>query len=227
MTISVIIPTLNEAQTVRATLSRLQAFPLHEIVVVDGESHDETLEAVSAVTPAARMMSVPAGRARQMNAGAAVTTGEVLLFLHADTLLPSTAVDDIQNALADPRVVGGRFDARLDRDKGLFWLICRMMSWRSRLSRIATGDQAIFVRREIFEAIGGFPDLPIMEDIAFSKRLKQAGRLAALRSCIVTSSRRWERQGTARTILLMWGLRLLFFIGVSPHRLRRLYADIR
>jgi rSAM/selenodomain-associated transferase 2 len=227
MTISVIIPTLNEEETIRATLDRLSHPDFSQVLVVDGGSRDGTLRAVAAAAPTAKVLTSPMGRARQMNAGAAAATGDVLLFLHADTLLPATAAEDIQAAFGDSDVVGGRFDARLDHDRGIFWVICRMMSWRSRLTGIATGDQAIFVRRTVFEGIGGFPDIPIMEDIAFSARLKQAGRVAALRSCVVTSARRWERQGPVPTILLMWWLRLLFFLGVKPDRLKRLYVDVR
>jgi rSAM/selenodomain-associated transferase 2 len=227
MTISVIIPTLNEEETIGVTLARLSHLAFSQVLVVDGGSRDGTLRAVAAAAPTGKVVTSPLGRARQMNEGAAAATGEILLFLHADTLLPATAADDIQAAFRDPDVVGGRFDARLDRDQGLLWVICRMMSWRSRLTGIATGDQAIFVRRTVFEQIGGFPDMPIMEDIAFSARLKQAGRVAALRSYVVTSARRWERQGLVQTILLMWWLRLLFFLGVKPDRLKRMYADVR
>jgi rSAM/selenodomain-associated transferase 2 len=227
MTISVIIPTLNEQETIRATLDRLSTPVFSEVLVVDGGSRDDTLRAVAAAAPQARIITSHRGRAQQMNAGAAAATGEILLFLHADTLLPATAADDIQTAFRNSAIVGGRFDARLERDQGLLWVVCRLMSWRSRLSGIATGDQAIFVRREVFERIGKFPDIPIMEDIAFSARLKRAGRITALRSCVVTSSRRWERRGPVQTILLMWGLRLLFFLGVKPERLSRLYADVR
>ena len=227
MTISVIIPTLNEHAIIRPTLGRLSHPAFSQVLVVDGGSTDATVAAVASAIPSAMVLTSHAGRARQMNAGAAAATGDVLLFLHADTLLPVTAAEDIQTACTDSDVVGGRFDARLDRDQGLFWAVCRLMSWRSRLTGIATGDQAIFVRRTVFERIGGFPDIPIMEDIAFSARLKRTGRIAALRSCVVTSSRRWERQGPVQTILLMWWLRLLFFLGVKPDRLKRLYADVR
>ena len=227
MTLSVIIPTLNEEQTIRATLARLQHPAFSEVLVVDGGSRDGTLAHVAAAVPTAKILTAPAGRAHQMNAGAAAAKGDVLLFLHADTLLPRTAAEDILTALADPQGVGGRFDARLLPDRGLLWLVGRMMSWRARLTGIATGDQAIFVRRKVFEAIGGFPDIPIMEDVAFSARLKQAGRVVALRSCVVTSARRWERHGVLRTIFLIWKLRLLYFLGVSPERLKRLYVDAR
>jgi rSAM/selenodomain-associated transferase 2 len=224
MTISVIIPTLNEAQNIRATLDRLHHPAFSEILAVEGGSRDGT---AALAVPIAKVLRAPTGRARQMNTGAATASGDVLLFLHADTLLPQTAADDITAALADSRVAGGHFDARITPDRGLLWLVGRMMSWRARLTGIATGDQAIFVRRKVFEAIGGFPDIPLMEDIAFSRRLKRAGRVTALRSCVVTSGRRWEQHGVGRTILLMWWLRLLFFLGVSPDRLKRLYADAR
>jgi rSAM/selenodomain-associated transferase 2 len=224
MTISVIIPTLNEAQNIRATLDRLHHPAFSEILAAEGGSQDGT---VALVAPVAKVLTAPTGRARQMNTGAATASGDVLLFLHADTLLPPTAADDITAALADPRVVGGHFNARITPDRGLLWLVGRMMSWRARLTGIATGDQAIFVRRNVFEQLGGFPDIPLMEDIAFSQRLKGAGRVAALRSCVMTSGRRWEQHGVARTILLMWWLRLLFFLGVSPDRLKRLYVDAR
>ncbi len=227
MTISVIIPTLHEEQTLPATLSRLRCPAFSEVLVVDGGSRDRTLADVAFAHPRTRILSAPRGRARQMNAGAAAAHGEILLFLHADTLLPPTAAEDITQAMADPRIVGGRFDARLVPDRGLLWIVGRMMSRRSRLTGIATGDQAIFVRRTLFEALGGFPDIPIMEDIAFSRRLKQAGRVAALRSCVMTSGRRWERHGAIQTILLMWRLRLLFSLGVSPARLKHLYDDAR
>ena len=208
MTISVVIPTLNEAQNIRAALARLHHPAFGEILVGDGGSDDGT---VAQAAPVAKVLTAPRGRARQMNAAAAA----------------ATAADDITAALADPQVVGGHFAARIEPDRGLLWLVGRMMSWRARLTGIATGDQAIFARRKVFETLGGFPDIPLMEDIAFSRRLKGAGRVAALRSCVVTSGRRWEQHGVARTIFLMWWLRMLFFVGVSPDRLKQWYADTR
>jgi rSAM/selenodomain-associated transferase 2 len=227
MTISVIVPALNEALTLPSTLAQLNHPAFTEVIVVDGGSQDGTLASAVLAAPTARLLTAPAGRARQMNVGAAAAKGTVLLFLHADTLLPTTAADDITAALADPLVVGGRFDARLNPDRGLLWAVGRMMSWRSRVTGIATGDQAIFVRRNVFEEFGGFPEIPLMEDVAFSGRLKRAGRIANLRSCVMTSGRRWEQHGPLRTIFLMWMLRLLYFLGVSPDRLKQLYGDAR
>ena len=227
MTITVVIPTLNEEETIEQTLSRLHHPAFSEILVVDGGSHDHTLARVATAAPHARILSGTKGRARQMNSGAAASKEDVLLFLHADTLLPLTAADDVLTTLQDPRTIGGRFDVRFDRDSGWYWLICRMMNWRSRLTGIVTGDQALFVRRPVFEAVGGFPDIPVMEDIALSKQLKRVGRIAALKSCVLTSSRRWTRHGTIRTIVLMWGLRFLFFVGVAPARLKPWYPETR
>jgi len=184
MTVSVVIPTLNEERTINATLARLGQPALTEVIVVDGGSQDRTVDMAK---PKARIVTAPRGRARQMNAGAAVATGDVLLFLHADTLLPLTAGEDILTVLRDPAVVGGRFDVRFDPHQGLLRVVSWMMNWRSRMSGIATGDQAIFIRRTVFDAVEGFPDLPIMEDVAFSASIKRIGRMAALRSTVVTS----------------------------------------
>jgi rSAM/selenodomain-associated transferase 2 len=162
-----------------------------------------------------------------MNEGAKASHGEILLFLHADTKLPDDAKTMIEKALASHRTVGGWFDVRFDRPSTWGTVISRMMNWRSRLSGIATGDQALFVRRHIFEQIGGFADVPLMEDIDFSGRLKRTGTTAALAATVTTSFRRWERHGPLRTILLMWTLRFLYWIGVSPHRLKNYYGTIR
>jgi len=167
------------------------------------------------------------GRALQMNRGAAAAQGTVLLFLHADTRLPAGFAGAVLDVLADPLVVGGRFDVRIVPATPLLRLVGGLMNLRSRLSRIATGDQAIFVRRATFEAMGGFAALPLMEDIAFSRALKRQGRIACLRDQVETSARRWLRHGPLRTVLLMWWLRLLYFLGASPTSLRRRYDDSR
>jgi rSAM/selenodomain-associated transferase 2 len=162
-----------------------------------------------------------------MNAGAAASGGDVLIFLHADTRLPSDARFAIEEALEDPSCVGGRFDVRFEPDSGWRWVISRMMNIRSRWTDIATGDQTLFVRRAVFEQLGGFPDIPIMEDVEFCRRLKRAGRIAALRSTAITSYRRWHTWGPLRTILLMWSLRSLYWLGISPHKLRHFYGEAR
>jgi rSAM/selenodomain-associated transferase 2 len=162
-----------------------------------------------------------------MNEGVKASHGEILLFLHADTRLPSTAKQDIEAAMQNSQVVGGRFDVGFDRHTTWSTVISAMMNRRSRWSGIATGDQAIFVRRWVFEQLGGFADIPLMEDIDFSRRLKRMGQIAPLRSRVVTSYRRWETHGPIRTILLMSTLRFLFWAGVSPQRLQQFYTIVR
>jgi len=187
------------------------------VIVVDGGSADATREIAAAL--ADRLLSAARGRARQMNAGAATATGDILLFLHADTRLPPEA--DALVARAASTRLWGRFDVRIEGRSPLLAMVAFLMNWRSRLTGIATGDQGIFVRRAAFQ---GFPDLPLMEDIAFSKSMKRRGPPACLDAKLVTSGRRWERRGVLRTILLMWGLRLAFFGGASPDALARWYA---
>jgi rSAM/selenodomain-associated transferase 2 len=223
--IAVVIPTLNEEQALPGTLARTARLGFDAILVVDGGSTDRT-RAIAA-SQDIRCVTASLGRARQMNAGASQSQADVLLFLHADTHLPDGARQAIEQALDDPACVGGRFDVRFEQDAGLAWLIARLISARSRWSGIATGDQALFVRRSTFEQLGGFADLPIMEDVDFTRRLKRAGPVAPLRSQVVTSYRRWQRCGAVRTIVLMWALRLLYWLGVHPNRLKALYASVR
>ena len=220
--LSVIVPTLNEAANLEDVLRAVRR-PGVELLVVDGGSTDGTAAAARRCADA--VLLAERGRALQMNAGAAAARGDVLLFLHADTKLPGDFPEPVAAALEDPRVVGGRFDVRLDASGLVYAVIGRLMNLRSRWTGVATGDQAIFVRREVFRRIGGYAEIPLMEDIEFSRRLKRVGRLACLRSTVTTSARRWQRHGAARTILLMWALRLLYYCGVSPHRLRRAYPD--
>ena len=230
MTISVIIPTLNEQTVLVQTLQHTATLGFSEVIVVDGGSTDGTLqsaEAFCAGTDDVRVITAPRGRARQMNGGARAGQGETLLFLHADTRLPVGAERCIESALSDPGVVGGRFDVRFDSPSLWGRLISSLMNVRSRLTGISTGDQAMFVRRRVFEQLGGFSDIPLMEDIEFSMRLKRAGRIAALNATVTTSFRRWETQGPLRTILLMWTLRFLYWIGVNPVRLSLWYKAVR
>jgi rSAM/selenodomain-associated transferase 2 len=225
MTVSVIVPTLNEERILAATLTRARQPGVHEIIVVDGGSVDATRAVAEPL--ADRVLSAPQGRAAQMNAGADAARGDVLLFLHADTRVPEGYTVAVAAACAQPGIIGGRFDVNLQPATWLLRLTGQLMNWRSRLSRIATGDQAIFIRREVFEQLGGYASIPLMEDIELSRRMKRAGRIACLRQRVTTSARRWQKHGVVRTILLMWSLRLLYFFGVSPARLQRLYANIR
>ncbi|HEX5646025.1 MAG TPA: TIGR04283 family arsenosugar biosynthesis glycosyltransferase [Nitrospira sp.] len=230
MTISVIIPTLNEHNVLAKTLTHTASLGLDEIIVVDGGSTDLTVptaQAFCTTTPDTHLITAPRGRARQMNEGAKASRGDVLLFLHADTQLPEDTGRLIESAFIDPTVVGGRFDVRFGSSSLWSRVISSFMNRRSRLTGISTGDQTLFVRRQVFERLGGFLEIPLMEDIDFSRRLKRAGRVAALRNTVTTSFRRWETQGPLRTILLMWTLRFLYWTGVSPHRLHRFYAAIR
>jgi rSAM/selenodomain-associated transferase 2 len=221
--LSIVIPALNEAAHLARLLPALIVHePGAEVLVVDGGSDDDS-RAVVARVPGVRWLSGPRGRARQMNAGARAARGDILLFLHADTSLPGGAGAAILAALADPAVVGGRFDVRLDSRRPLLVLVAWLMNGRSRLTGICTGDQGLFVRRATFEALGGYPDIPLMEDVELTRRLKRRGRRAALRLRVVTSARKWENEGVVRTIVLMWTLRLLYALGVSPARLHRWY----
>ncbi|NIO09939.1 MAG: glycosyltransferase [Deltaproteobacteria bacterium] len=222
---SVIIPVLNEEGTIAATLAALFSLPVKEVVVVDGGSSDHTRDIVAETQAKLVVSSKP--RSRQMNLGARMASGDILLFLHADTRLPTSAVGDVGAALSDARFVGGRFDLKLDSEDWKYQMIGSLINLRSRWTRVATGDQAIFVRREVFEKLGGFPELPLMEDIAFCRSLKRLGRVACLRSKVVTSSRRWEREGVWSTILRMWILKILFLSGVPPARLKRFYGEAR
>ena len=223
--VSVIIPALNEEKIIGTVLVDSIARRPHEVIVVDGGSIDRTRE-ISRQTGATVITAAP-GRARQMNRGAEHATGDILLFLHADTRLPPAAFYDIVAALEDPHYLGGRFDVELDGNHWLLKLIGAMINHRSRITQVGTGDQAIFVRREVFARLGGFPDIPLMEDIAFGRALKRLGGVACLRSRVVTSARRWESEGVWRTIIKMWTLKLLYFAGVSPVTLKRFYADAR
>lgn len=226
MRLSIVIPVLDEADRLESLLAELaRDCPGVEVVIADGGSRDGSVEIV-ARAPGVGFVSSNCGRARQMNAGAARATGEILLFLHADTRLPSGAAQAVQRALADPSVVYGRFDVCFDKRGATFRLIARLMNLRSRLTGICTGDQAIFVRRAAFERLGGYPEIALMEDVELTRRLKRVGRLAALRLQLTTSARRWEQSGVARTIVLMWMLRFLYLCGVGPDRLHRWYYGV-
>jgi len=224
MKISIVIPVLNEAPIIEEILSALQPYRLAgaELIVVDGGSTDAS---VALSQPLAdRVMRGPQGRARQMNVGAEAATGEILLFLHADTRLPATADQLIVTKMERHGRDWGRFDVRLSGRHLLLRLVEGSMNLRSRLSGIATGDQAIFVRREVFKAAGGFPEIDLMEDITLSRILKRHGPPLCLWQRVTTSSRRWEENGYLQTLFLMWYLRLAYFFGASPGNLARLYG---
>src|SRR5580704_2554130 len=222
--LTIVLPVLNEAAIIVAALRALAPLRARgaEIIVADNYSRDGTARLAKPF--ADRVITVRRGRGAAMNAGAALGSGDALLFLHADTTLPDNADRLIDAALA--RRAWGRFDLRIAGSRPLFAVIARMINWRSRLTGVATGDQAIFVTREAFEAVGGFPDLPLMEDIALSRRLKRLCRPFCIATPAVTSGRRWERNGVVRTILLMWRLRLSYYLGVEPELLARLYGEV-
>jgi rSAM/selenodomain-associated transferase 2 len=219
--LTIVIPALNEAAIIVAALQALAPLRARgaEIIVADGGSRDGT--AALAAPFADRVITVRRGRGAAMNAGAALGTGDALLFLHVDTALPDNADRLIDAALA--RRAWGRFDLRIAGSHPLFAVIARLINWRSRATGIATGDQAIFVSRKAFEAVGGFPDLPLMEDIAIARRLKRLCRPFCIATPAITSGRRWEHNGVVRTILLMWRLRLSYYLGVEPALLAALY----
>ena len=222
MRLSIVMPVLDEAAGIGPVLAALQPLRAQgvELVVADGGSGDATPALARPLADA--VIGTPRGRARQMNAGAAVARGDALLFLHADTLLPGGALAAVASALAGG-AAWGRFDVAIDGRPRMLRVVAAMMNRRSRWTGIATGDQAIFVTRAAFRAVGGFPDQPLMEDVELSRRLKRLGRPACLRLCVHTAGRRWEQRGVWRTIALMWGLRLGYFLGAAPARLARWY----
>jgi rSAM/selenodomain-associated transferase 2 len=217
--LSIIVPCLNEADGIGQALAALAPLRARgaEVIVVDGGSSDATME--RAAPHADFILSAPRGRARQMNAGAARARGEITLFLHADTLLPDSADALIVEGLKRSRRGWGRFDVAISGANPLLRVVARLMNVRSRLTGIATGDQAIFVTRSLFTAAGGYPEIALMEDIALCKQLKRYGRPLCLKHRLIASGRRWEKQGVVRTILLMWRLRLAYWLGADPGKL--------
>ncbi|MBU2704584.1 TIGR04283 family arsenosugar biosynthesis glycosyltransferase [Zooshikella marina] len=221
--LSIIVPTLNEAKGIQPFLRALQ--PLrhrgHEVILIDGGSQDKTVDYARSIVDC--LTSCAPGRAIQMQYGAELATGDVLLFLHADTVLPDLADELIKQAFSCSKNDWGRFDVRLSGQHWLLHCIAFMMNKRSQLTGIATGDQAIFVRRDFFETIGGFLAIPLMEDIDLCSRLRQQSKPVCIHSPVTTSSRRWEQNGIFRTVLLMWWIRCCFYFGVAPEKLWRKY----
>jgi rSAM/selenodomain-associated transferase 2 len=221
--ISVVIPVRNEARSIAATLEPLREPQVLEVIVVDGSSEDETREIAGPL--ADRVLAGPVGRGPQMNAGAAVARGEILFFLHADTIVPEGFAAAIVAACRNS--IGGRFDVTLAAPGVVFRVIETAINVRSRWSGVFTGDQGLFIRRGVFEDLGGFPEQPLLEDLALSRAMRRRGRVAALRQRLRTSARRWQRHGIVHTVALMWWIRGLYFLRVSPEWLARIYQDAR
>jgi rSAM/selenodomain-associated transferase 2 len=225
LTFSIIIPVYNEARIIENCLASLQSLRHSaEIIVVDGGSTDHTK--LLATPLADKVIDANKGRARQMNAGAGSAHGDILLFLHADTLLPATALNDIEQAF-NVCHHWGRFDVSLSGRHPMLKVIGLLMNWRSRITGIATGDQAMFVTASLFNQVGHYPEIALMEDIALSKKLKQHSPPACLHTSVISSGRRWEQFGILKTILLMWSLRLRYFFGASPDHLAAIYNEGR
>lgn len=220
--LSIVLPALNEAAGITATLQALAPLRAagHEVIVVDGGSTDGT--AALAAPLASRVVASERGRARQMNAGAAVATGELLLFLHADTRLPPGADAAITTAL-QRGARWGRFDVHIEGRSRWLPVVARLMNWRSRLTGIATGDQALFIETALFRELGGYAPLPLMEDIELCKRLRRVSRPACLHARVTTSGRRWDTRGAWPTIWLMWTLRWRYWRGTPAEELARAY----
>jgi rSAM/selenodomain-associated transferase 2 len=221
--LSIVIPTYNEVANIETTIKHIAANAgndNYEIIIADGGSHDKTVELAQSL--GCTVVNSNKGRGNQLNAGAEAAQGQTLLFLHADTLLPVNFINLIDNAL-DKGNGWGRFDVTLSGKHFLFRVIEKMMSLRSRLTGIATGDQAIFIDKTLFNTISGFKNIPLMEDIELTRQLKKLSRPACLPDRVITSSRRWEENGIVKTVLLMWMLRFLYFIGISPFVLQKLY----
>ena len=228
--LAVIVPVLDEAAGIEATLAALQPLRTRGVplIVADGGSSDTTVRLAAPL--ADRVVSAPRGRALQMNAGARTPeaqAADVLLFLHADTRLPDNADRTLLRALARTARCWGRFDITIDGRPAVLRLVARLINLRSRLTGIATGDQAIFVTRAAYAALEGFAVIPLMEDIDFCRRAKALSRPLCLRARVLTSGRRWERDGVWRTILLMWRLRLAYWLGADPAELARRYRAAR
>jgi rSAM/selenodomain-associated transferase 2 len=225
ISIAAIVPVFNEAQQLPEKLTNLKALNTDELIFIDGGSTDGTQQLLE--ESGVIWLRSARGRASQMNLGAKKCNSDILLFIHIDTELNGSNLSAMKSAMLQPDRVGGRFDVRLSGSHPAYRIIAWLINIRSRWSKISTGDQTMFVRREVFERMGGFADLPLMEDIEFSKRLKRQGNIACLRQTVTTSSRRWQQHGVIRTVLLMWKLRFLYWLGTPVEKLALLYKDTR
>ncbi len=225
LSIAIIIPVFNEAAVLPELTERLQAVGADELIFVDGGSYDESRRLLE--YSGVRWLQSEPERATQMNAGAEGCISDILLFIHADTIIGYSNISVVRETMKDDSYVGGRFDVRLSGNNIAFRMIEWLINMRSRLTGISTGDQCQFVRRSVFEQMGGFPEQPLMEDIEFSRRLKRQGRIACLNETVITSSRRWEQHGIVATVWLMWKLRFLYCFGVSPEKLAQMYRQAR
>ena len=225
--LAIVIPVFNEEKTLAYALKRLQRLELEvtdKLVFVDGGSTDKTEHFI--LQAGFQCLKSEQGRAKQMNMGARNTSSDIILFLHVDTTFSSSNISNIKKTY-NQGFLSGRFNIRLS-GKGLtYQIISFFINFRSCLSKISTGDQAMFVSRQVFESVGGFPDLPLMEDVALSKKLRDIGHVACLKDTLTTSSRRWEKHGVVKTVLLMWKLRLLYWLGANPEMLAKMYRDAR
>lgn len=223
--ISVIIPVLNEAKTIKNVLLNLQNYPELEVIVVDGESEDETISITESF--GYKVLTSPRGRSIQMNKGAAIATGSILLFLHGDTILPANFPATIVTAIETPGIVGGAFELAIDTKIRGIRLVEKMVNWRSRFFSLPYGDQAIFVNAEIFHKIGGFPIQAIMEDFVFIQQLRKIGKIAIIPTPVITSGRRWQQLGVVKTTLINQLMIIGYYLGVSPEKLAAFYRKNR
>lgn len=221
--LSIIIPTYNESQSIENTLISLMHLieAGHEVIIVDGGSEDDTVSICKKYT--GNVLLASKGRANQMNCGAQKASKDILVFLHADTILPDNAAYQIINALSLSNSKWGHFKVKLNGENRLLRIIEFLMNTRSCFTGIVTGDQTMFIRRTLFEIIHGYKNIPLMEDVEISKSLKKYSMPICMKSSVISSSRRWETKGYLRTIFLMWKLRLLYFLGVSAKKLVKLY----
>lgn len=222
MSISIVVPVLNEAQNIKKSLLDLQKQSNTEIIIVDGGSQDKTVEIVQKL--GIKLICSPrAGRAQQMNLGAAVATGNILLFLHADTQLPPGYQEMVKEALSQPKTIAGAFQLAIDGPQRSLRLVETMVNWRSRFLSLPYGDQAIFLKASTFQKIGGFSNIPIMEDFELIQRLKRQGKITIVPTSVITSSRRWHKLGIFQTTLINQLIVIGYYLGVPPVQLARWY----